>query len=217
MAGGLAILAFCTAVLDWYVVWTGKRQWRKFTKPLPLALLILVIGIMRPGYPFPIYLFSLGLLFGLVGDILLLFQGRTFFVLGLVAFLIGHLFYIVGFNVEMVRSSIWTILLLVPVGVALGIFLQRIMPYVKKKLRIAVWAYVLVLVTMLYSTLLTSLRSDWQITGIILAIIGGTFFVASDTMLAVDRFVKPKYGVWVMVTYHLAQMAIAAAVLIQYS
>ena len=217
MIWGFAFLAVVAAFVDWCVVWKGKHQWRKYTKPLPLVLLLVVIAMSGPGYPFPIVLFVVGLLFGLLGDVLLLMQGRKAFILGLISFLVGHLFYIVGFNIEPVKQSIWMFIFLLPMGLAFWLLMKLILPHVKKPLRFPVWAYGFVLVMMSYSSLLTSLRSDWKTTGVVLSIFGGILFLTSDMMLAVDRFVRAKFGVWVMVTYHLAQMAIIAAVLSQYS
>ncbi|NSW51462.1 MAG: lysoplasmalogenase [Anaerolineae bacterium] len=215
-AGGLALFAFGFALLDWYAVWKDKSRWRWLTKPMPMMLLIILVGVLRPGYPFPVNIFCLGLLLGLVGDVLLLFNGEKFFLLGLAAFLGGHLLYILGFNIEPVGESFGMVICLVPIAVGLAFVLRRLVPFVNRKLRVAVWAYVLIILTMWYSAMLTAFRSEWETTAVILAICGATLFVMSDTMLAIGKFIKPVSGLWVMVTYHLAQMAIAAAVLYQY-
>jgi uncharacterized membrane protein YhhN len=53
-------------------------------------------------------------------------------------------------------------------------------------------------------------------TASVLTGIGGLLFLASDTLLAEDRFVRPRrYGdVLVIVTYHLAQGLILAGLIV---
>jgi len=91
------------------------------------------------------------------------------------------------------------------------------MPKVEKSMKIPVWVYALVIVTMFYSASLTLLRPQWDSSAVILVISGAFLFVLSDTLLAYDRFVARIDGVWVMITYHVAQIAIAGAVLLQYA
>ena len=48
-----------------------------------------------------------------------------------------------------------------------------------------------------------------------LAAVGAVLFVASDSMIAWDRFVGkfPASGVWIMITYHLGQAGLVASLL----
>ena len=75
--------------------------------------------------------------------------------------------------------------------------------------------YSVVLSLMLYSAWTTLLRPEWGKTRAWLAAIGASLFFISDSMLAWDRFVTsfPKARLWIHVTYHLGQMALAASVL----
>jgi len=52
----------------------------------------------------------------------------------------------------------------------------------------------------------------------ILVSIGAVLFCISDSMLAYDRFITkiPNAHVWIMMTYHMAQILIVAGVIRQY-
>jgi hypothetical protein len=69
---------------------------------------------------------------------------------------------------------------------------------------------------MLYSALSLMLKSSWDTTATILAIAGAALFVTSDMLLAKWKFQGTNTEFWPMVTYHAAQIAIAAAVVIQF-
>jgi alkenylglycerophosphocholine/alkenylglycerophosphoethanolamine hydrolase len=71
-------------------------------KPLPLINFINNIYNTKE-YPKYImlntYLICMGLLFGIIGDILLQLSTFNTFILGAISFLIGHIFYIIGFSI----------------------------------------------------------------------------------------------------------------------
>ena len=64
----------------------------------PLSALFVAAAIIQP-HPVPAYyqVVLAGLIWGLVGDICLAIAGNTAFRAGLVAFLVGHILYIVAF------------------------------------------------------------------------------------------------------------------------
>ena len=79
-----------------------KRESRKGMLPVKTFMSLLFVltvalrPVMMPGY----YRFLfIGLILCLVGDVCLVFQHRKMFLAGLVAFLLGHVFYIFGFGV----------------------------------------------------------------------------------------------------------------------
>ena len=217
MAGILAGLAMAVALGDWYATWKHYEKFRILTKPLTMILLIAAVWVYSPGLPFPLPVFIVGLIMGLIGDVVLMLKGNLAFIAGLTAFLLGHVCYILGLNAAPLQFSIWNLILLLPVGGMLTYFMVNIMPKVEKSMKIPVWVYALVIVTMFYSASLTLLRPQWDSSAVILVISGAFLFVLSDTLLAYDRFVARIDGVWVMITYHVAQIAIAGAVLLQYA
>ena len=85
------VLAIVGMGADWVVVWQGGGKIKYVTKPLALITLMIWFGT---GYRSDGLMtwFGLGLAFSLIGDILLLFSYR-YFIHGLGAFLLTHVFY----------------------------------------------------------------------------------------------------------------------------
>ena len=80
-------------------------------------------------------------------------------------------------------------------------------------LTIPVAIYGLVLSVMLVSALATLFRPEWTPVRRGMVIAGASLFFASDTMLAWNRFAAPlpQGRLWVMITYHLGQIGLAAS------
>lgn len=216
---GLFTLSVVAAIVDWYAVWTGKQEMRYWSKPAPVLLLLITVWVLLGGtIYFPMWIFLLGLFFGLIGDVLLMLPGRKWFLVGLLSFIIGHLLYILGFNLGSLEvSTLKSILMLLPIFALTFFFFHFLIPNVDENMKLPVIVYGVIILTMFYSALLTLLSPSWSTTASILATVGAVFFVLSDGMLAWDRFVAPKEKGWVTVTYHLAQFAIAGAALIQFA
>ncbi|RYF43936.1 MAG: hypothetical protein EOO25_01510 [Comamonadaceae bacterium] len=176
----------------------------------PLALLIALIFVAHRARPistagrFDLILLA-GLAFSLVGDCLLMFEG--YFIPGLVAFLIAHLFYIALFRMGVPwfpsrRALVGTL----AVGAAMYAFLYN---GLNPTLRIAVAAYVAVIALMAAQAIgrATVLRSG-AATGVA---VGAGFFMLSDALLATNKFAfpLPLAQFWVLSTYYVAQILIA--------
>jgi uncharacterized membrane protein YhhN len=168
--------------------------------------------------------FVIGLLLCLGGDIFLMLPER-FFLPGLISFLLGHIFYIAGFGMpippegsEMAAAVIAGILVVVAgwVYVRLASGMQTTG---QDRMRIPVLFYTIVISLMLFSALLTLFRSEWELLPALLVSVGALLFLISDIMNAWARFVGPipNHRVWVMSTYHLAQVGIAAGAAIHFS
>lgn len=156
--------------------------------------------------------FGVGLLASLVGDILLL-HPRRFFLGGLVAFLCAHLFYITGFNIPLPSFQLGIIPMIAFIGLLGWIVLPRVLRGVRGKLRIAVVIYAGVISLMVLSALNTLIRSDWAFSAAIMVSTGACLFFISDTLLSLNRFVRPIPNIWVMISYHLGQLALAGGAL----
>jgi len=86
-------------------------------------------------------------------------------------------------------------------------------------MRFSILIYAAVLSTMTASTALSLFKPSWPILAAAIVSLGGFLFLSSDMILAYDRFVK-RLGFahpLVMSTYHLAQFAIVAGVLLKIS
>jgi uncharacterized membrane protein YhhN len=69
---------------------------------------------------------------------------------------------------------------------------------------------------MVFSASYTIFRPEWYLLHALLVAGGALLFYLSDMILAVDAFVKPNKhaNIIIMVTYHLAQVAIVSGVLL---
>jgi uncharacterized membrane protein YhhN len=195
-----------------------NRKIRFITKPVSVALIIAVFLTQIDSLAWPVWIFLLGLVLGLCGDILLMLPKDIWFLAGLGSFLLGHVAYIIGFFSRGIVDPWWAaIMLLIPVVGIIILALRPIMKVTEKEMKASVLAYGIVIGTMLWSAIALFFKSAWNPTAAILAVTGASLFVTSDTMLAVWKFMKKNTEFWPMVTYHLAQMAIAAAVILQFN
>jgi uncharacterized membrane protein YhhN len=160
------------------------------------------------------YFFMAALMFCWFGDVLLMFQGdEIYFIGGLVAFLTGHVLYVFSYrqmrdpegverllNTQKIRFSFPIIL----AGTGLVVVL---LPHLGD-LKIPVMIYALVLTIMVLQALFrfgfTSKRS------FSLIFIGAVFFMISDSLLAINKFLQPLplASLLIMTTYMSAQFLI---------
>lgn len=144
----------------------------------------------------------------LLGDIFLMFEG--YFIQGLGAFLIAHIFYILAFRPEASRFFSKKELLIPGTAVLIygGLLLGIVLPNVNSALKIPIIFYSLTILIML----LTTLHRFGNVSAISFkyVIIGATLFVISDSMIAISKFVTsfPMDGVLIMATYGVGQYLI---------
>jgi uncharacterized membrane protein YhhN len=205
------LFALAALVDLWFAVQGGKE--RLFTKPLLMPLLMLGYFLeTKPLGPFSTLLLA-ALFFSWLGDVLLMFDAvtETYFIAGLLSFLTAHLFYIIYFT--RIRSQQASFLRKRPV------MLLAVLAYVVELMyvlwphlggmKIPVLVYGIVIGTMLCLALWQygkiSHKAAW------LFIAGAILFVASDSLLAINKFKAPIHlgGLWIMGTYILAQYLIA--------
>ncbi len=205
-----ALATGCVAALDWWSVGRARRDVERWAKPAVIVGLVAVALAAGAGGSTVGRWVLLALALGLVGDVLLLDDGDARFVGGLSAFLVGHLAWVaavVAAGLDAPRLG--------AVGVAVVLVAlvagRRILPAAVRSsgpaLGGAVAAYMAVIGGMAVL--------GWA-TGDLLVGLGATLFVASDTVLALGRFVeeRPWTRLTVMVTYHLAQSLLVAGLLL---
>lgn len=152
------------------------------------------------------------LLFSWIGDTLLLFvfKDAIYFMLGLVAFLAAHIFYIILFAKELKNSGEKTKLkkkgLLLVAGYLI-ILLFVLIPHLGS-LTFPVIIYATVISTMLYMAYLLSFH--WAKPASLYLLTGAISFVLSDSILALNKFYQPVpiSGLLIMATYLYAQWAL---------
>ncbi len=214
------ILAVLAAVLQALALYTGRKSWQTLTKPAVMVFLFAWLA-MATGLGGAALWFGVGMLLCLAGDVLLIFEDR-FFVFGLAVFLLGHVAYIVGFNIPLPAFDFFGVLLAVFIAILGGQVFRKIQAgLVEKKLlrlRRPVMAYSVVISMMLLSAMLTLFRTDWRPGAALLAATGAGAFLVSDVILAFNKFVSPiKNGRMLNIAiYHLGQILLAAGVVLQF-
>ncbi len=212
--------ALVLAVGDWIARGMNWPKLRILTKP---GTMIAVIGwfSVLGGWQADAFWFGVALIFSLIGDVMLMLP-PSYFILGLVGFFIAHVFYLVGFNQGLPPLRWESLALLLPIIVVDAVGYRQLRRGViskpeTRRLRLPVFAYLVVISLMLYSALLTLLRPEWPLNAALLASGGAILFFFSDMTLSRNRFIAPtRYGrVIVMITYHLGQIAIVAGVLLK--
>ena len=167
--------------------------------------------------------FGVGLLFSLVGDILLMNSSNIMFLAGLVAFLFAHLFYIAGFRSELALGSAWSWILFVFIAINAFRLLRRIVNTMQAKrqnnLIAPVIVYGTIISIMLYVALSTLSDPAWKSSAALFVGMGALLFWLSDLILAWNKFVSPlKNGrLWNIALYHLGQIGLIAGIISQFS
>jgi uncharacterized membrane protein YhhN len=209
----LFLLAAGAAAIDWVAVWQRFFRIEYVCKPLVLALLIAAAASAE--LPLVKGWVLAALLLGLAGDIALLASGDetgrldAAFLAGLAAFLAGNVCYLAAFariGQHGLQAAAGALVVAGVSGLALPRILARVRRIGGRELLAVVGAYAAVLAAM------AVLAAG---TGRLLTALGGVLFLASDTALAHDRFVRPvRHGpLLVIVSYHLAQALLLLGVI----
>jgi uncharacterized membrane protein YhhN len=175
-------------------------QYRVVVKPLIVASLL---GFYISNTKFQSNTFILALIFALLGDIFLLFEDETMFIIGLICFLLMQLCYIFIFNIDRSAKPRWVaIVLCVLVGIVFYILLHKKLG----SMQLPVIAYILAIITMT----IMAIQRKREVAGYFLVTVGAIFFMISDSCLAWDKFAGTFEGAKyiIMATYMLAQYAI---------
>lgn len=152
----------------------------------------------------------LALAFSWAGDVLLMFESvdNSFFIFGLIAFLIAHIFYIVLFDQVRVKENIRQSLLpLLPIAIYYILLMSLLQPYLGKMQK-PVSVYGLVISIML-SFAVDLWRSKDRLASFF-TIAGALLFITSDSLLAINKFYNSFEfgGMLIMLTYGTAQLLI---------
>jgi uncharacterized membrane protein YhhN len=187
----------------------------------PLIVLSLIAFYVSSAGPRFNRMIVLALVFCWAGDVLLLLNARieASFVLGLAAFLIGHLIYVVAYRqlqqtAVKDRAPSSTLMLLGLPPVAIAVVLVTLLFPGLGGLKFPVMAYSIAITWMVLTALMrngrTTRKSFWMIFS------GAFIFMISDSLLAVNKFYAPipLSGFWVMLTYCSAQYLIVRGALV---
>ena len=187
---------------------------RFFTKPLITISLMLFIYFSTKRKSRFTNKILFGLLFSLFGDIFLFFTNidALYFMLGLGAFLIAHLFYIAAFYLDSTNKiavekrhmlSIFMVF-----GFGCFVFYYNIQPYLgKMSIPVLVYSFVITLMAITAALRFGTTNSK----SFVLVLSGAVLFMILDSLLAYNKFVAQfdLANLLVMVSYMLAQFLIA--------
>ena len=173
---------------------------RLFFKPVPqLCLLYWLFTHTKSTYR---NILGLGLVSCIIADILLEFR-QTYFLQGVIIFLIGHIFYITAFikkqkelKIELLFPfAIWGLIIFTTIHSGLG------------KMYIPVLAYTTVICVMMWRA--ACIKSSNYF-----ALIGAVLFAFGDTLIAIDRFYQTIEGARypIIASYWMAQFFIISTI-----
>ena len=189
----------------------GKQRLRHITKVLLMPLLAMAyITLCRRLSPIVIA----GLALGWIGDIMLLRPGvKRFQMLGIGAFLLGHICYIAAMCVEFELSARflpWACTAVLFAGISAVIY-AVLWNKIAQDMRAAGIGYFVMITALAVVSGMTVLSGCGQ--GICL-LTGSVLFIISDSVLCYQTFTvgspAPKFDFTVMLTYILAQSCIIA-------
>ena len=169
-------------------------------KLIPMAILIFIS--FQHSESLADKLFLTGLLFSTVGDFFLGYDATNWFIFGLGSFLIAHLFYL---------SCFWPIerknLVIALCYVIFGLIMFDIIAPGLGKLFVPVLMYMSILLIMGIFTVLSKKSNLWLV-------IGGLSFIASDSLLGVNKFYQPipYANILIISTYYLAQYSLVKGI-----
>ena len=198
-------------LVDLAAVYFKYETLRYVTKPLLMPLLVIYF-VSAVGFSHASLnkWLLLALVFSWLGDVLLIFESvnSSFFIFGLVAFLIAHIFYILFYeNVirkEGLQKNYWWFL---PVIIYYVILLYFLSPHLGD-MKLPVRIYGVVISYMLIQALQTGRIKNHTAAGLMIA--GAILFITSDSLLAINKFYKSFEwaGIAIMLTHGIAQLLI---------
>ena len=210
------IVYFLVLVADLLAVYTGNETLRYITKPLLMPLLIFLFIYLTTGFTSSLKKWIiLALLFSWAGDVLLMFESTNgnFFIFGLAAFLIAHIFYILFYEgiirKEGLRKNYWWFIPVVIYYIALIYILSPNLGDMVWPVRI----YGIVICYMLIQALQAGRIKDLGAATLMIG--GAVLFISSDSILAINKFYEPFEfaGIAIMLTYGIAQLLITLGAL----
>lgn len=188
---------------------------RIWTKPFLMPLLAIYYVLNASGVDM---LIVMALLFGFIGDVFLMWDNRkNNFLVGLIAFFIGHLCYVILFmkDVSFLQDvPMWFYLIILIYAFGAIAIMNKLNDHLGP-MKTPAYMYAIVILLMSF----TSLIRIWGLgmnLEFILPYMGTILFMCSDTILGFATF-KGKFknaNIYIMITYVLAQVLIVAGYLV---
>jgi uncharacterized membrane protein YhhN len=185
----LIILAAAGLLAGLLVFENKENTIGKLVTKTPLSILFLV-AVLVQNHPDQWYFHFLfmGLFFCLCGDVFLALPSERMFLFGLVSFLLGHVFYVIGFIYLVHFGPLLSLGTAIIFGASALVFLY-FRPHLGE-MTVPVLVYVAVISIMLSGALAVLGVSTYAKAGRIMVFVGALLFYLSDLFVARDRFVK---------------------------
>jgi uncharacterized membrane protein YhhN len=205
-------------MIEIYAESSGNETLKYIVKPflMPVLVLLYLSGMTGP-VSLRDKLMVAAFTFSWVGDIALMIPGgrEQFFLIGLVAFLITHILYIVSFTMVADRSAepvlkhkIWMV---IPLAAYLAALLAVVFPVVDAPMKVPVAVYSTVIGTMAIFALNRYKRVNDSSFALVFG--GALLFMFSDSLIAVNKFLCHGTlfmgGILIMALYIAGQYFIA--------
>lgn len=186
----LAAILYCLSIL------AGPYPGHWLLKLVPVALLLFYKLKLSSNKNQQYFL--AGLVFSLLGDFLLGFDANNWFIFGLGAFFIAHICYILALKPIQFGQPVAVCVYLLS-----GALIFWLLQPGLGELLLPVFAYMLILLLMAITTLLSKRSNRWMV-------IGGLSFVLSDTLIGLNKFYLPlpQAQLLIMISYYFAQFAL---------
>jgi uncharacterized membrane protein YhhN len=182
------------------------------SKPLLLIWLLLyyLYSVKQLGFSQTVVV---ALLFSWLGDVLLMVEDKRYFIFGLFAFLLAHLFYVLAYKQHRYEdktkglSGVQRFRFSFPIVLA-GTGLITVLYNHLGDLKIPAIVYALVFVVMVLNALFRFGRTSASSFAMVFS--GAILFAVSDSLIAITKFLEPiAYSqFWIMSTYIVAQYLI---------
>ncbi len=218
MSAALAATALCALACVVLVAaeYRHARALRMIAKPIA-SLAFIAVGYLAsrdaaPGFDSFQRHVLLGLVLGAVGDVALLGSSNRAFLAGLVAFLLGHLAYVIACIHRVGPADalgLAGVLAAAPAAVGIGA-LAWLWPRLGS-MRIPVIVYVAVIVAMVIGAIAVARSNALPAPSRELLVTGAVLFFASDLAVARDKFVGKSFAnrAWGLPAYYAGQLLIA--------
>ena len=209
----LAVFIIATAI-HLYASLKQDKKMRNMTKPF---ILLALPGFYVLAARVPSTFIILALIFSWLGDVLLMPKGVKWFTAGGIAFMISHVFFILGYlkDVNFAAIPVWLVILLAVFFVTVVTYIfSKLKPHLPKALFYPMFLYLLINGAMNCFAIFrwVSVPSAATLT----TAIGAALFFISDSSLFFVRFNKDsrlKTHFLVMLTYSIGELLIVLGLL----
>lgn len=225
------IVGIAALLLVWYLISKcQKYDLKELFIKIAISMLFVIVALIATMKveTFDIYnlLIIVGLLFGLLGDILLDLKyidkerttGYTYG--GFLVFGIGHMFFISALIMKYYNGKILYIILAILLDViaaTMTILMEKPLKLQYGKMKLIVFLYALCLFGTFSCTLLLAISNNFQLTSLNMMLIGSGLFAVSDLILSGTYFgagkERPIDFILNYLTYYGAQFVIALSLL----